>query len=409
MASLSWSKHERTVLLLAWLGWTFDVMDAALFNFAKVPLVTELLGGPDAYKANGPTVESGLLLALMVGWSVGGILFGRLADRYGRVRVMAATVLVYSLFTGLTAFCHTIHQLMAVRFLTGLGIGGEWAAGAAWVAESVSDEKRARAASWLQSAAAFGPWFAALANVLLAAQGWRALFLVGAIPALLTVVLRYSMRQEETVAQSQTQSGAGFKGFWRPAIVGLVLGIAGIATAQNVSFWLPNLVKQLSPGLEPAALQARQSTAALVLHIGTLVGVFLVPWACTKLGRRATMLLCFIAGPVSVWLVAQFAKDFNTLLVLSPLMSLFGIGLSGAFVLYFPELFPPHLRATGAGLAYNGGRIVAALVPFLTAYLIGSQGDVGKSIAQTSVLLAAGAIALAFAPETKDKPLERTA
>ena len=138
-----------------------------------------------------------------------------------------------------------------------------------------------------------------------------------------------------------------------------------------------------------------------MLDIGTLIGVFLVPWLCTKLGRRKTMLLCFLGGPCSVLLVATLAKDFTSLLLLSPVMSLFRIGLSAAFVLYFPEIFPAKHRATGAGLSYNGGRIVAASFPFLTAFLIGSQGDVAKSIAQTSLFLALGAVALAFSPETK--------
>ena len=402
---LVWTKRERLILFVAWLGWTFDIMDAALFNFAKVPLVTEILGGPARYKIHGPEAEASLLYALMIGWTVGGVGFGWLADRIGRIKVMTITILLYSLFTGLTVLCSTLPQLVGVRFLTGLGIGGEWAAGAALVAECVSDEKRARAASWLQSAAAIGPCLAAIANLSLINFGWRSLYLVGVIPALVGGGLRFFVKETPTVKSKEKQK-VEWSTFWKPATVGIVLGIAGIAVAQNITFWLPNLVNQLSAGELPEVIKARQSQAALVLHIGTFLGVFAVPQLCTMIGRRLTMLVCFLLAPASVWAVAQLAKDYNTLLILAPIMAFFGIGLSAAFVLYFPELFPARLRATGAGISYNGGRVIAAFIPFLTALLIRTQGDVAKSIAQTSFLLAFGVIALAFAPETKGKPIE---
>lgn len=407
VARLQWTSTERTILLVAWLGWTFDVMDAALFNFAKVPLVKELLGGPEAYAAHGAKVEAGLLMALMLGWSLGGVFFGWLADRWGRVRVMTLTILLYSLFTGLTALCTSLPQLHALRFLAGFGIGGEWAAGAALVAESVSEEKRARAASWLQSAAAFGPWLAAMANYALAGQSWRVLFVVGVLPALLTVFIRMKIKEPVRREFEVTGETPPTRSFLKPAVIGLVLGVAGIASAQNITFWLPNLVTSLSAGLNPQEIQNRQSTATISLHVGTLIGVFLIPYLCTKIGRRLTMLTCFVCGPLAVSAVSALAKTFDTMLLTAPLMSLFGIGLSAAFVLYFPEIFPAKWRATGAGLSYNGGRIIAAAFPFLTAYLIGSQGDVSKSIAQTSVFLGLGAIALIFSPETKGVPLSR--
>lgn len=408
MNKLAWTKQERLILFVAWLGWTFDIMDAALFNFAKVPLVTEILGGELQYKKHGPDSESALLFALMVGWSVGGVFFGWLADRWGRIRVMTVTILIYSVFTGLTVLCQSLPQLAGVRFMTGLGIGGEWAAGAALVAESVSDEKRARAASWLQSAAAIGPCLAALANLGLMQFGWRALFLVGVIPAILGAGIRVIVKQPEAKISKEptdSESAAGSQ-FAKRAFIGLILGIAGIATAQNVTFWLPNLVNQLSVGELPEVIKSRQSQAALVLHIGTFLGVFAVPQLCTLVGRKLAMLFCFLLAPVSVWAVANLAKDYLTLLILAPAMAFFGIGLSAAFVLYFPELFPAKLRATGAGIAYNGGRAFAALIPFVTAFLIRTQGDVARSIAQTSALIGIGVIALYFAPETKGKHIQ---
>lgn len=404
MSSVRWNKTHRLILLVAWLGWTFDIMDVALFQLAKQGLVTELLGGEAAYKARGAAVEANLMSLTMLGWSIGGLAFGIVADRWGRVRTLSLTILLYSVFTGLTVFCRDLTQLQVLRVLTGIGIGGEWAAGAALVAESVPDSTRAKAAAWLQSAAAFGPALAALANYFLAPFGWRALFLFGVVPALLTLVLRRRVPEPERPtkpAQSKDRPQI------RRMAIALLLGTAGIAIATNVSFWLPNLVAAVSPGIGPEELASRKSTATLVLHIGTLAGVFAVPWLCEKVGRRLALLLAFLLSPVAILIVAASARSYEALLFLAPLMSLPAIGIGAGFALYFPELFPSSQRATGAGVAYNGGRVLAGLFPLLTAALIQSNsGDVAKSVAQTSVVLLVGALALAFSPETRGKPLE---
>jgi len=403
-----WTKAHRLVLLVAWLGWTFDVMDAAIFNLAKPQMVKEFLGSAEAYAAHGASVEAQILNVFLIGWSVGGIVFGWAADRFGRVRVLALTVLLYSVFTGLTALCRDAGQVAALRFLAGLGIGGEWAAGAALVAESVPDPTRAKAAAWLQTAAVVGPVLAAGANLALAEAGWRSLFLVGAVPAVFAVFARLGLREPENATAPKTSShpGENVPWPWGRMLVALVLGTAGIAMAQNVSFWLPNFVNSLSPGLSQIEIKGRMLATTMSFHVGTLIGVFLVPWLCERLGRRKALLLCFLASPVMVVVVAMTAKTYAALLLLAPLMSVFSIGIGAGFVLYFPELFPRAFRATGAGLAYNGGRILAGLFPLLTAQLIqGSKGDVAKSIAQTSVVLAVGALALLYSPETRGKTL----
>lgn len=404
-----WSRIHKTVLLVAWLGWTFDIMDAAIFNLAKRGMVTEVLGNPQRYAAEGPSLEALLLTVFLIGWSAGGLVFGWLSDRYGRLKVLALTILLYSAFTGLTALCHTLPQFGFVRFMTGLGVGGEWAVGAAWVAESVPDKTRAKAASWLQSAATFGPVLAATANLVLAHWDWRALFVFGAFPALLTFVLRHRSfaHETETIVVIDRGPYRPTKALWKTTIAALLLGTAGIGTAQNVTFWLPNFVTAVSQGLANAEIQARQSQALYSLHVGTLIGVFLVPWLCELFGRKKTLLLCFIVSPLSVALVATVAKTFSLLLLTAPLMSVFSIGIGAAFALYFPELFPRAFRAMGAGIAYNGGRIIAAQFSLLTAALIeSSRGNVAKSMVQTAFVLAIGGLALLGLPETKGRPLE---
>src|SRR5688572_8545828 len=173
------TRYQWLVLVVAWLGWVFDIFDTALFNFAKGPMLTEMLGGAEAYKLQGPQVEGMIQMIFLAGWAIGGLAFGILADRWGRTRTMVLTILIYCAFTGLTALCQTWEQVAGVRFLTALGLGGEWAAGAALIAEVFPDRARAGAAALLQSAAAFGPALAAVANLKVAAADWRVLFLIG--------------------------------------------------------------------------------------------------------------------------------------------------------------------------------------------------------------------------------------
>jgi MFS family permease len=411
------TRAQWLVLVVAFLGWVFDIMDVALFNFAKGPMLNELVGAEIMASDRGKQIDGFLLTILLVGWSVGGLLFGVLADRWGRTRTMIVTILIYALFTGLHALCQSWEQIAAVRFVTALGIGGEWAAGAALLAEAFPDKARAPAAGLLQSAAAVGPVLAALANYAIPAQNWRWLFLIGILPALVTVVIR--MGVEEPVRWKKAHKEEEKKPFWEPvralfaepqwrknAVIALILGAVLVAGSNNVSYWLPNLVESVSSGLDPNLIKDRKSLATLVIHIGTILGVLIVPWLCVRYGRKPTIGLFFLLSPVAIFAATSGGGSFERLLLLSPLMSFFAIGISAAFVLYLPELFPTRLRATGAGMAYNVGRILAAGVPLLTAGLMGaSKTPVQDGVMRTAIILAVGILVLPFAPETKGKPL----
>jgi MFS family permease len=413
---MSWwrglTRYQWLVLLVAWLGWVFDIADTALFNFAKGPMLDELLANvPAAERAQ---IDGTLLTVFLVGWALGGLVFGVLADRWGRTRSMVVTILLYASFTGLTALCHSWEQVAVVRFVTALGIGGEWAAGAALVAEVFPDKARAPAAGLLQSAAAFGPVFAALVNLQVAPAQWRLLFLVGIAPALVCVVIRLWVKEPER-GQSRALQGQARGDLrelfthpvWRRhAAIALVLGVVVIAGAANVSYWLPNLVEQVSPGLEAGDVQARKSVVTMVLHVGTLVGVLLMPWVCERIGRRLALGLFMVLSPVSVVVATYAGSSWERLLWVSPLMSLFSIGVSAGLVLYFPELFPARLRATGSGIAYNVSRLFAAGIPLLTAMWMGTEFSVTKGVATTAVVLGLGVLVLPFATETRGRPLE---
>ena len=394
----------------------FDIADTALFTFAKAPMLTEMLGKA-GYAQRGPQVEGFIQMIFLLGWSFGGLVFGIVADRLGRTRALIWTILIYCAFTGLTVFCRTPGEVAVIRFLTALGIGGEWAAGAALVAEVFPDRSRAPAAAVLQSSAALGPALAALANLGLAEHGWRALFLVGLAPAIITVGLRFAVNDSPAAApqwdaeQNNDPITALFSNptTARYAIVALMMGFAGIAGAGAVTFWLPNLVASTCLG-HPELVTARTSYATLAMHVGTLAGVCLFPWICERLGRKPSFALFFVASPLSIYLATHVASagSFGSLLIAAPIMSFFSIGVSAGFGLYFPELFPSDIRATGCGFAYNVGRILTAPVPKWTGDFIKARGgDVGSGVMAAAMVYLIGLLALPFAPETRGRKLQR--
>lgn len=401
------------ILFVAWLGWVFDVADTALFNFAKVPMLQQMLG--QDYAKIGGKVDALLLSVFLVGWAVGGLIFGITADKWGRTRTLLLTILLYCLFTGLTALCQDVWQVGIARFLTALGIGGEWAAGAALVAEALPDRARAGAASFIQSAAAFGPILAALANLALKGQDWRWLFLTGIIPAILCLIIRMGVKEPERSVRARNSDSSPLKEIFatpqwrRNATVAAIIGVVGIAGAGTATYWAPNLVKAVSAGMAKDVVDSRTSYLTMISHVGTLAGVFVVPWLCQIFGRKRTIMAFFIAAPVAL-LIGLSSPSYANLLIFMPMVNFFAIGVSAAFVLYFPELFPTRMRATGAGLAYNVGRLFYVPIPIITGALVDHfggplQGGIATAVTLTGSIYLLGILAIPFAPETRGKAL----
>lgn len=415
----SLTRYQWTVLIIAWLGWVFDVFDTSLFFLAKQSIVKEFVG-INAYDPGGPgpRYEAWVLAAFTLGWAVGGFVFGILADRWGRVKTMILTILLYCGFTLATLWCRNLVDVAVVRFLTALGIGGEWAAGTALVAEVVPNRVRSAAASILQTAAALGPILAALANWGLASINWRWLFVVGVIPAVLTIWIRMSVKEPERWTKAVEAKRSTFdvlRDFFREPqwlrFLGLafVIAIVGIMGAGNISFWLPNLVKEVSQGYSDTDVRTRQSFAQMIMHIGTIAGVIVFPILCDRFGRRISFAVFFSICPFVVggltFLLFKGFIGFAGMLVLAPLMAFFALGLTAGYPLYLPELFPTRLRATGIGLAYNTGRLLQIPWPIITAAIIAHFGAVAVGVALTALVYFVGAFAMVFAPETKGKPL----
>lgn len=404
-------RRSWLILLVAWLGWVFDIMDTALFNLAKVPMLTEMLGGEANYKAQGPAVEGAIQMVFIFGWAIGGLVFGVLADRWGRGKTMALTILLYCLFTGLTGLCQNTTQLIVVRFFTSLGIGGEWAAGAALVAEAFSDDERPIAAAILQTAAAAGPWLAALLNVLMKEMHWSNLFFAGVAPALIVVFIRMVVKDTVQAERKQITLNPVATLFsrrdlmWRTILI-MLIGTVGISGAGTATFWVPNLVKEASQGLADAAIRERTSAITFIQHFGTLAGVFFFPWIAKRFGRRLAIGAGFILALAVFWFGLKAKPDYEGLRLLAPMFSFAAIGVSAVFGLYFPELFPSAVRATGAGFGYNTARILSAPIPWLTGVLIGAEkGSAAVGVAVASTIYILGILLLPLAPETRGKPL----
>ncbi len=433
------TRYHWFVFFVAALGWLFDCLDQALFVLARPKAMEDLVKETTALTGTDLAAKRALAgdivtSIFILGWATGGLFFGILGDRIGRAKTMMITILLYSLFTGLSSLSVGVWDFAFYRFLTGLGVGGEFAVGIALVAEVLPDSARARALGLLQALSAVGNVSAAMINLGLGIaqeQGhvespWRIMFLIGALPALLAVVIRWKLKEPERWKQvshdgaAKKQLGSYRELFSDPvlrkhALLGLVLGCSGIVGLWSVGFFTPDLIRQVqmksvraeviadqlveagndvdkvaaiklaeshyvpdsNVQLEGASLEARktidkvtsgrltswQSYTYLAQNIGAALGMFGFGWLAQRIGRKPTFRIAFISAFFSTAAVFWFLQDMWQIFVLVPIMGFCQLSLFAGYAIYFPELFPTRLRSTGISFCYNVGRFVAALGP----------------------------------------------
>jgi MFS family permease len=443
------------VLVVAALGWMFDTMDQNLFNLVRAQSIKDLLGARSADKALVSGVGQWVTSAFLVGWSVGGFIFGMLGDRIGRTGTMIITILIYAIFTGLSGLVHSWPWYAAARFMTGLGVGGEWAAGAAIVAEVWPARSRPMALGLLQSLSAVGNMLAAIVTLALAGLSWRWAYAVGAAPALLVLWIRSVVKEPQkwvdakahaTVGREMGKIGALFRepGLRRNTIAALLMAIAGQGIFWGVAVWSVDLLLAV---LQPYNVSQKdfdrvKSTMYFMQQVGALFGVWAFTAWCERTSRRAAFFTWFamgwIAVPVFFWGVAKsagvslgfFGKIIAVITfshrlppgpqsvvvaasLLAVVMGFATLGPFAGYTVYFPELYPTRLRATGCGICYNGARFLAAIVPpvngMLAAHFAAQPGAVagGLPAAATAVscVYILGFIGTLLGPETRGKPL----
>ena len=433
---LDMNRYQWTVLFAAWLGWGFDVFDGLLFNFVAPNAVPTLLGlrigSPEAGAAT--FKWTGILTSiLLIGWGIGGIVFGHVADRIGRTRTLMLTMLLYALGTAACAGATNIWMLIAFRVVASLGIGGEWAAGAAMVAEVVPERRRVEAGALLYTSAPMGLFLATFVDGWIAGNvfkstpetSWRYVFLFGLIPAGVAFVVRQFIREPERwQAAAQTSAHPRLRELFSPeyrratrsgfamAVIALITWWTVNAFIQTVSVGLANTEAKLLSLDRPATLALGvewKKIATYMFNIGGLIGTLLSIPAAKVMGRRKMYGAFYAASAVAV--MATFGLDLppQARLYMYGFIGLTVFGVFGSFTYYLPELFPTRLRGTGAGFCYNVGRFIAAGGPFLVG-IVASRGAVALTTAMellfwVGLVPLVGVLLLPIVVETKDRAL----
>ena len=540
------NRYHWFVLIVAALGWLFDTMDQQLFNLARVPAMRELLAPAPGVSPAQADIDfyGGMSTSIfLLGWATGGLGFGIMGDRIGRAKTMLLTILLYSLFTGLSALSWDPWSFAGFRFLTGLGVGGEFAVGVALVAEVMPVRARPFALGLLQALSAVGNISAAIISLVLVdleergavGSAWRIMFVIGAVPALLAILIRRRLKEPEqwqAVSGEQLKKQLGSYGElfanprWRKnALVGLVMAASGVIGLWGIGFFSidlnrsvfrktfeselrkageaekdrdylrlivsnpqgfkdakstpqPNQLLALVPGNKDAEaiysalikrskadedLSATETIASIsqsddertrrleylagtetgaaastfddhanrikarakklnyrlgfwaaitsvMLNIGAFFGIYAFTYVTHYTGRRPAFAVAFILALLSTVMVFGYLTEFSQIFWMIPIMGFCQLALFGGYAIYFPELFPTHLRSTGTSFCYNVGRFVAALGPLalgaLSKYIFSGYTEPMRpaGVMMSSIFLL-GLLVLPFAPETKGKPL----
>lgn len=413
------SRYQWLVLVIACAGWIFDVYEGQVFNTTREDLLNELVVADSAeqkreLKAFLGDVYLGVFLA---GGMVGGLVFGILGDRWGRKPTMIVTILMYSIFSGLTYFANDLWTVGILRFLVSMGIGGEWAVAAAMVSEVFPKHARAQAASIFHGSSTLGTWMAGIVAIVVGSQ-WRYAYLIGVLPALLILWVRASIHEPEAAERAETNRNVR-KGSlrdlfgdvrWRGrAIAGVLLAAVGLATFWAVTIAGQDLARIAAErtGMSPdAAKQSAKFAYSIVQATGGGLGLIAFGPLAQWLGRRRAFIVAHLAGLAIVPITCYLPQTYHQLLLLLPFYGAFTFGMHAGYAVYFPELFPVQLRALGTSVCFNGGRIVSAVMLPLAGAVKAIDGlslPGALSILSTTYLL--GLVVIMFLPETKNQPL----
>ncbi|MDA2920175.1 MFS transporter [Desulfobacterota bacterium AH_259_B03_O07] len=431
-AAFSWYKEINSdqwkAFIAAFLGWTLDAMDLLLFAFA-VGSIGKVFNLSEAWV--------GALFSLTLFSSAfGGAVFGIISDYLGRVRALTYSILLYSAFTGLSAFSPNLGFLLVCRLFLGLGMGGEWASGEVLVAEKWPREHRGKVIGMVQSGWGVGYILAAVLATLIIPNfhegvsytipilgvtldgldlGWRLLFFVGVLPAFLVFYIRRHLDEPEVWEKTKdlrkkgklSEKGQGFTlgqifagDLIRYTITATVLTSLCMIAYWGLYFWIP----QFLASEKGVGLNTKGYIWIVPINIGAFIGCNTFGWISDKFGRRPVFVGYLIMMAILVWFFGH-ATTLREVLILGPFIGFFGTGFYSGFGAIFSEIFPTRARGTAQGFCYNVGRGVSAVAPPLIGFLVGKYGF-ATGLTTVSVFAIAAAIVVMTLPETKGKQLE---
>jgi MFS family permease len=393
---------QRRSLVAGGLGWMLDAMDVMLYSMVLSYLMRDL--GMD--KASAGLLNSLTLLAS----AIGGLLFGFLADRVGRTRSLMLSILVYSVASGACGLSDTILQLAIFRFVLGLGMGGEWTTGAALIAETWPAEHRGKALGLMQSTWAIGEMIAAAVVALVLPRfGWRAVFFVGVLPALLVFWIRRDVPESPIWLDRKTsEAGGSLRILWRKdlrrnGLLATAMNACGMFGYWGLFTWIPAYLSlPVSEGGRGLDLM-RTTTWLVLMGVGKWFGYALFGFFADSAGRRKSYVAYLLVASALVPLYG-IARTPTSLLLLGPFVAFFGTGFFSGFAAIASELFPTEVRATAMGLSYNVGRGLSAAAPAIVGLLASRFGLGSAFFLQAAAFFAAAMLALAL-PETKGREL----
>ncbi|WP_323120443.1 MFS transporter [Burkholderia alba] len=406
-------------------GWVLDGVDSVIYALVLVPALTELLpaSGIAATPGNLGLYGSVLFALFLIGWGLS-FIWGPLADRFGRVKTLAASILIYSVFTGAAAFAHNVWELAAFRLIAGIGVGGEWALAGTYVAESWPEDRRKMGAGYLQTGYYFGFFIAACLNYTIGATyGWRAMFLCGLAPALLAIFTVMRVKEPDQWHKRGARAGDPaaaparhpLREILSPAYRRRTVTSATLVGVAIIGLWAGSVYEASAvvtlatrAGIDRIGALHLASIGAAILSFGTIAGCLAAPWLAERIGRRAALGVYFAGMALSIaiafgW-VFYWPNGLRAFMVALLFLGFFG-GNFAIFSLWLPELYPTRIRATAFAFNASIGRFIGAGVNFLLGAAIHWQGSLGIPIAWTAAAFVAGILILPAAIETRHDTL----
>ena len=414
------TRQQWLVLAVASAGWVFDVYEGQIFNITGEQLLADVL----QISSSDPAIKLNLdrlFGVFLAGGTVGGLVFGSMADRWGRRPTMIVTILMYSAFSGLTYFAQSLWQVAILRFLVATGVGGEWAVAAALVAEVFPKRARAQASGIFHATSILGTWLATFASLVVEEQ-WRFCYLIGVLPALLILWVRSCVDEPEAWVQAGADANQGqaikpgsFRELlsdsrWRRrALLGMCLAAVGLGSFWAVTVAGQGLAKTMlrREGVsELLAVERAKFAYGFVETAGGGLGLLAFGPLCVKFGRRRAFFLFQLAALLIVPITCFAPSSYRQLLFLLPIYGFLTLGMHAGFAVYFPELFPTHLRATGTGFCFNGGRLLAASMLYFSGWFKALPGmDLRVAVSWLGLVFIPGMVIVWFLPETKGQAL----